>query len=103
MPEKWKTLLNAKEDAATRQSTGTYLSRVNREPSPEGLRGAVVGEVGKVAKNAKAPRAILRDARNESYGRFAGTAGSICFDARELHHLGPLLGFVGEKFTEVGG
>src|SRR5262249_27573557 len=33
----------------------------------------------------------------------AETAGSICLDACELHHLAPLLGFLGDEFTEVGG
>jgi hypothetical protein len=36
------------------------------------------------------------------YGRFAWIAGSIRFDARELHHFGRLFGFVGEELTEVG-
>src|ERR1700730_7636961 len=40
---------------------------------------------------------------NEFYARFAGIAGSIRFDARELHHLGPLLGFVGDQSAEIGG
>src|SRR5262249_59612161 len=31
------------------------------------------------------------------------TAGSICLYACELHHLGPLLGFVGDEPAEVGG
>src|SRR6516225_4194238 len=39
----------------------------------------------------------------EFYGGFAGIAGSIRFDARELHHFGRLFGFVGEELTEVGG
>src|SRR5262245_38202926 len=29
-------------------------------------------------------------------------AGSVRFDARELHHFGGLFGFVGEELTEVG-
>jgi len=36
------------------------------------------------------------------YERFAGIAGSIRFNARELHHFGRLFGFVGEELTEVG-
>jgi hypothetical protein len=35
--------------------------------------------------------------------RGAETAGSIRLDACELHHLGPLLGFVGDELAEVGG
>ena len=34
--------------------------------------------------------------------RGAETAGSICLDASELHHLAPLLGFVGDELAEVG-
>src|SRR5262245_36533122 len=30
-------------------------------------------------------------------------AKSVRFDARELHHLAPLLGFVGNEFPEFGG
>src|SRR5215813_11148219 len=41
--------------------------------------------------------------RTKHYGRFAGIAGSIRFDARELHHLGPLLGFRGDEAAKVGG
>src|SRR5262249_60019231 len=41
--------------------------------------------------------------RNGIYGRFAGIAGSIRFNARELHHFGRLFGFLGEELTEVGG
>src|SRR5215831_2027161 len=33
----------------------------------------------------------------------AETGGSICLDACELHHLAPLLGFLGDEFAEVGG
>jgi hypothetical protein len=40
--------------------------------------------------------------RTKRYGRFAGVAGSIRFEARELHHLAPLLSFLGDKLTEVG-
>ena len=36
------------------------------------------------------------------YERGAGTAGSICLDASELHHLAPLLGFVGDHLSKVG-
>src|SRR5262245_21357471 len=36
------------------------------------------------------------------YERFGGIAGSIRFNARELHHFGRLFGFVGEELTEVG-
>ena len=35
--------------------------------------------------------------------RGAETAGSICLDACELHHLAPLLRFVGDELAEVGG
>jgi len=35
--------------------------------------------------------------------RGAETTGSICFDAREVHHLAPLLGFVGDEILELGG
>src|SRR6516165_12567331 len=40
--------------------------------------------------------------RTKHYGRFDGIAGSIRFDARELHHLTPLLGFFGDELAEVG-
>src|SRR5262249_58782723 len=33
----------------------------------------------------------------------AGLPGSVRLGPGELHHLGPLLGFVGEKFAELGG
>src|SRR5215472_4655334 len=36
------------------------------------------------------------------YGRFAGIAESLRFDARELHHLAPLLGLFGDELAEVG-
>jgi len=32
----------------------------------------------------------------------AETTGSICLDAGELHHLAPLLGFVGDELAELG-
>src|SRR5262249_53550416 len=48
------------------------------------------------------PSGRWRDSRNEFYGRFAGIAGSIRFDARELHHLAPLFGFLGQQLAEVG-
>src|SRR5215831_12318876 len=35
------------------------------------------------------------------YGRFAGIAGSIRFNARELHHLAPLFGLFGDQLAEV--
>src|SRR5262249_53001921 len=35
--------------------------------------------------------------------RGAGSAGSICLDACELHHLAPLLGFLGDQLAEVCG
>src|SRR6202521_6147628 len=28
-------------------------------------------------------------------------SGSFCLDARELHHLGPLLGFVGDELAKL--
>src|SRR5262249_41099490 len=31
-----------------------------------------------------------------------GLPGSICFDARELHHLAPLFGLFGDELAEVG-
>ena len=34
--------------------------------------------------------------------RGAETAGSICLDARELDHLAPLLGFLGDELAELG-
>src|SRR6516164_6314260 len=42
-----------------------------------------------------------RDSQNEFYGRFAGIAGSIRFNVRELHHFGRFFGFVGEELTEA--
>src|SRR5262245_60764179 len=33
----------------------------------------------------------------------AGLPGSVRLGPGELHHLGPLLGFVGQKFAELGG
>ena len=33
----------------------------------------------------------------------AGIAGSLRLDAGELHHLAPLLGFLGDELAEVGG
>ena len=48
----------------------------------------------------RAPHTSIRGTKH--YGRFAGIAGSIRFDARELHHFGRLFGFVGEELTEVG-
>src|SRR5262245_7259844 len=33
----------------------------------------------------------------------AATTGLICLDAREVHHLAPLLGFVGDEPSKVGG
>ena len=44
-----------------------------------------------------------RHSPNEFYGRFVGMPGSICFDARELHHLAPLFGFLGNEPPKVGG
>ena len=35
--------------------------------------------------------------------KIAGVAGSIRFEARELDHLGPLLGFVDDQLFKVGG
>src|SRR5437016_10674266 len=35
--------------------------------------------------------------RRDVMERGAETAGSICLDACELHHLGPLLGFLGDE------
>src|SRR5215471_11618019 len=35
--------------------------------------------------------------------RGSETAGSICLDARELHHLAPLFGFLGNEPPKVGG
>src|SRR5262245_20712263 len=35
--------------------------------------------------------------------RGAKSAGSICLDACEVHHLAPLLGFVGDELAKVGG
>src|SRR5215470_11967845 len=32
-----------------------------------------------------------------------GSRGSLCLDARELHHLAPLLGFLGNEPPKVGG
>src|SRR5215469_5346295 len=40
--------------------------------------------------------------RTKDYGRFAGIAGSIRFDARELHYLAPLFGLFGDELAEVG-
>src|SRR5215831_12893302 len=37
------------------------------------------------------------------YGRFAGIAGSIRFDARELHHLAPLFGLLGDELPKSAG
>ena len=36
------------------------------------------------------------------YGISAEIVGSLRLDARELDHLGPLLGVVGDKLAEVG-
>src|SRR5262249_50489905 len=33
---------------------------------------------------------------------FPGLPGSICFDARELHHLAPLFGLFGDELAEIG-
>src|SRR5215472_16124467 len=49
-----------------------------------------------------AATALVRFRGTKHYGIFAGIAGSIRFDARELHHFGRLFGFVGEELTEVG-
>src|SRR5215813_10910402 len=46
-----------------------------------------------------APRFAIRDLWNVA----AETTGSICLDACELHHLAPLLGFVGDEPAEVSG
>jgi hypothetical protein len=39
---------------------------------------------------------------NGCYGIWIGTAASVWLDARELDHLGPLLGFGGDELGEVG-
>ena len=44
----------------------------------------------------RAVRTVVMERRTE-------TAGSICLDACELHHLAPLLGFVGDQLAEVRG
>jgi len=44
----------------------------------------------------RAVRTVVMERRTE-------TAGSICLDACELHHLAPLLGFVGDQLAKVGG
>jgi hypothetical protein len=47
-------------------------------------------------------RASARHSRNGIYGTGAESGGSICLDANELHHLGPLFGFVGDELAKVG-
>ena len=32
-----------------------------------------------------------------------GLTASLCFDAGELHHLAPFLGFVGNELAKIGG
>ena len=50
-----------------------------------------------------AARASIRDfAERQIMERGAETAGSICLDACELHHLAPLLGFLGDQPAKVG-
>ena len=44
---------------------------------------------------------LIARARKIPYGRFAGIAGSIRFDAREPDHLAPLLGFLSDELAEV--
>src|SRR5262249_13225614 len=41
--------------------------------------------------------------RNGRDGYPAGLVGSLRFEPRELHDLGPLFGFVGNEFSEIGG
>src|SRR5215472_12679253 len=48
-----------------------------------------------VRREAFAERDIMED--------LPGLPGSIRFDARELHHLAPLFGFVGDELAKVGG
>src|SRR5260370_36968043 len=46
------------------------------------------------------PRGRIRGTRHD--GKLA-VAGLLRFDAGELDHLGPLLGFVGDEVAELGG
>src|SRR5262249_18151287 len=43
------------------------------------------------------------DIRGTGVTEYRSEFGSLWLDARELHHLAPLLGFVGDEFAEVGG
>src|SRR5262245_35662280 len=44
-----------------------------------------------------------RDSRNGTLWNILPIRGSVRLDARELDHLGPLLGFLGNEFPEIGG
>src|ERR1700692_3877565 len=44
-----------------------------------------------------------QDSRHGRYGIFGRNVGSFRLDTRELDHLGPLLGFVGDELCVVGG
>src|SRR5262245_38627345 len=46
---------------------------------------------------------VGRHSRNGIYGISWPIRGSVRLDARELDHLGPLLGFLGNEFPEIGG
>src|SRR5262249_52936670 len=53
----------------------------------------------------RATRAALREgfARRTLRNIRPGSRGSLRLDAREPHHLGPLLGFRGDEAAKVGG
>src|SRR5262249_46945305 len=50
--------------------------------------------------HTRSPR--RRYSRNGRYGIFHWSRGSLRLDARELHNLAPLLGFVGNELAEIG-
>jgi len=48
-------------------------------------------------------RTATRHSPNGRYGTLIEIAGSLRLDVRELDHLAPLLGFVGDELAEVSG
>ena len=77
---------------ASRANTGHFRFWANRTSSRHGLR------------TESDPNPVIDTIRRTGFmERGTETAGSICLDARELHHLAPLFGFLGNEPPKVGG
>src|SRR5262245_43119071 len=88
------------KSASSLTLTCVSLPRYVRSAPPQPDSCTAANSIG---IRSPSPRRGIRHSPNGRYGISCPVRGSVRLDARELDHLRPLLGFVGDQLSKVGG